>query len=197
MALELEYSLKRKHHKSNYEWGPKMRKLKSLVTCLLGALTLTSCGSVSNNAQSEDMGEEKPVIMKEVKFDGIHVQTNDNTWSIALESYNVKKGSMVINGHFYVPAREKIRSIAELENKLNKPGETPPYVISYNESPNDLNSYVYSNIENTGWNLERITDESLCYFSLSIDISPLIENNKLLGRLIIGGYFNVFCVFNE
>ena len=68
-----------------------MRKLKSLVTCLLGALTLTSCGSVSNNAQSEDMGEEKPVIMKEVKFDGIHVQTNDNTWSIALESYNAKR----------------------------------------------------------------------------------------------------------
>ena len=43
------------------------------------ALALTSCGSVSNNVQSEDMGEEKPVIMKEAKFDGIHVQTNDNT----------------------------------------------------------------------------------------------------------------------
>lgn len=160
------------------------------------ALVLAGCGSASNNAQSEDMGEKKPAIMKEIKFDGIHVQTNDNTWLIALESYNTEKGSMVINGNFYVPVREKNKSIDELENKLNKPGGTPPYVISYNESPNDLNSYVYSNIENTSWNLERITDESLCYFSLSIDISPLIENNKLLGELIIGGHFCVFCVFN-
>lgn len=103
---------------------------------------------------------------------------------------------MVINGNFYVPVREKNKSIDKLENKLNKPGGTPPYVISYNESPNDLNSYVYSNIKNTGWNLERITDENLCYFSISIDISPLIENNKLLGELIIGGHFCVFCVFN-
>lgn len=100
-----------------------MRKFKSLVTCLLGALALTSCGSFSNNAQSEDMDEKKPAIMKEVKFDGIHVQTNDNTWSIALESYNAKNESMVINGNFYVHAREKTKSIDELENKLNKPGD--------------------------------------------------------------------------
>lgn len=103
---------------------------------------------------------------------------------------------MIINGKFCVPVREKIKNIDELGSKLNKPGETPPYVISYNEPPNDLNSYVYSNLENTRWNLERLTDENLCYFSLSIDISPLIENNKLLGRLIIGGYFYVFCIFN-
>ncbi len=173
-----------------------MKKFKILVTCLLGSLTLASCGSASNHTQLEDISEKKPATMKEIKFDGTYVQTNDNAWLIALESYSTDKGSMIINGKFCVPAREKIKSIDELGSKLNKPGETPPYVISYNESPNDLNSYVYSNIENTRWNLERLTDESLCHFSLSIDISPLIENNKLLGRLIIGGYFCVFCTFN-
>lgn len=173
-----------------------MKKFKILVTCLLGSLALASCGDISNNTQLENTEDKKPATMKEIKFDGTYVQTNDNTWLVALESYSTDKGSMIINGKFCVPAREKIKSIDELGSKLNKPGETPPYVISYNESPNDLNSYVYSNIENTRWNLERLTDENLCYFSLSIDISPLIENNKLLGRLIIGGYFYVFCIFN-
>ena len=59
-----------------------------------------------------------------------------------------------------------------------------------------MNSVVYSNLENTKWTLNGIERDNLCYFTLCIDISPLIECNKLLGELIINGYFNVFYDFN-
>lgn len=61
-----------------------MKKIKSLVVCLLGVFGLVSCGDISNNTQLENTEDKKPATMKEIKFDGTYVQTNDNTWLIAL-----------------------------------------------------------------------------------------------------------------
>lgn len=172
-----------------------MKKLKSLFACMFGLLILTGCSNnFSNNAQIGVIGDEKPATMKEIKFDGIYVQTDNATWAIAFKSYNVENDLINIKGSFYVPNEEDFGNILELETKLNK--ENSPYVISYNETFDSMNSVVYSNLENTKWTLNGIERDNLCYFTLCIDISPLIECNKLLGELIINGYFNVFYDFN-
>lgn len=173
-----------------------MKKVKYLITWILGVLTLASCSNVfSNNVQSEEVGDEKPAIMKEIKFDGTYIQTNDATWPIAFESYIIENGFLVINGNFCIPDEVEITDINKLETKFNKSEENLPYVISYSESSNSVNDVVYSNLENTKWNLKTI-DNDLCYFSVNMDISPLVENNKLLGELVIYSYFSVIYRFN-
>lgn len=157
-----------------------MKKTKSLIVCLFCILMLNGCSNnFSNNVQTGDIGDEKPAIMKKIKFDGIYVQTNNTTWAITFEFYNIKNELIDINGSFRIPNETYFDNIFELETKLNK--ENSPYVISYSESPVSVNNVVYSNLKNTKWNLNEINRNNLCYFTLSIDISPLVESNKLLG----------------
>lgn len=174
-----------------------MKKAKIFVPNLFGVLILTGCSdNVSNNSQIGDIGNEHPSIMKEIKFDGHYVQTNNTTWAIALEHYIVENKSIVIYGSFYIPNDIDSGDINDLENKFNENKENSPYVISYSESPDSVNNVIYSSFENTMWNLSKIDVNNLCYFILNIDISPLIENNKLLGELVINSYFNVYYNFN-
>lgn len=174
-----------------------MKKSKSLIACLFSVLMLTGCSSnFSDSIQKGDIGDEKSALMKEIKFDGVYVQTNNATWAIAFNSYNIGDKSIGINGSFYIPNEANFGNIIELETELNAIKENSPYVISYSESPNSVNDVVYSNLENTKWNLNEIDKNNLCCFVLNIDISPLVDSNKLLGELIINGCFNVFHDFN-
>lgn len=164
-----------------------MKKLKYLITSLLGVLTLVSCSNVSSS-------EETPARLKVIMFDGTYVQTYHFTWPIAFESYTIENRFLVINGSFFIPHEEvEVTDINELEEKFNKNGEDVPYVISYGDNVNDC---VYSNFENTKWNLNKITDNNLCYFSVNIDLSPLVEKNKLLGDLVLISCFMVVHRFN-
>ena len=175
-----------------------MTKAKILVINLFGLLILTGCSNnVLNNGQIGNIGNEHPAIMKEIKFDGNYVQTNNTTWAIALEHYIVENKSIIIYGSFYIPNDIDSRNINDLENKFNEDKENSPYVISYSQSPDSINNVIYSNFENSIWNLSKIDVNNLCYFILIIDLLSLIENNKLLGELVINSYFNVYYNFNR
>lgn len=174
-----------------------MKKTKSLIACLFSILTLTGCSNnFSDGIQIGDIGDKKPASMKEIKFDGAFVQTNSATWAIAFESYSIGDKSIDINGSFHIPSEINFGNIIELETELNANKENSPYIISHSESLESVNDVVYSNLKNTKWNLNEIDRNNLCYFALSIDISPLLESNKLLGELILNSYFNVFHDFN-
>lgn len=81
-----------------------MKKTKSLIVCLFSILMLNGCSNnFSNNVQTGDIGDEKPAIMKKIKFDGIYVQTNNTTWAITFEFYNIKNELIDINGSFRIP----------------------------------------------------------------------------------------------
>ena len=172
-----------------------MEKMKYLIASILGAFTLVSCSNNFSDDKQTIVGNEKPATMKEIKFDGSYVQTNDSTWAIAFESYAIEDNSLVIIGNFYIPNELNIIDIKNLEMEFNKNKENLPYVISYYKSSYNVNDAVYSNLENTKWNLKSLINDNLCYFSINIDISPLVENNKILGELVLNSYFDVFCIF--
>ena len=173
-----------------------MSKFRSLVACLIGVLCLSGCTNVASNyIDSDNTDVEKPAMMKEIKFDNTFVQTNNATWPIAFESYYIKNESLVINGSFYMPIKVEDTNIKELESNFNKI-DNLPYVISYSKFTKDINNVVYSNSENTRWVLNKNNDINLYGFVLNIDLSPLVENDRLLGELIINSNFNVFYNFN-
>ena len=176
--------------------GESMKKFISLVACLIGVLGLSSCTNVfSNNKDSDNTNVEKPAMMKEIKFDNTFIQTNNATWPIAFESYYIKNEALVINGSFCIPIEVEGTNIKELESNFNKI-DNLPYVISYSKFTNDIKNVVYSNTENTRWILNKNNDINLYSFILNIVLSPLVENDRLLGELIINGNFNVFYNFN-
>lgn len=173
-----------------------MKKFKSLIACMIGVLSLSGCTNVfSNNIDADNTGLEKPAMMKEIKFDNTYIQTNNATWPIAFESYYIENETLVINGSFYVPIEVEGTDIKELEYDFNKI-DNLPYVISYSEFTNDIKNVVYSNNENTKWCLNKNNDINLYNFILNIDLSPLIENDRLLGELVINSNFYVFYNFN-
>lgn len=178
------------------ERGESMKKFTSLVACLIGVLGLSSCtNTYSNYIDSDNTDAEKPAMMKEIKFDNTFIQTNNATWPIAFKSYYIKNEALVINGSFCIPIEVEGTNIKELESNFNKI-DNLPYVVSYSKFTNDIKNVVYSNTENTRWILNKNNDINLYSFVLNIDLSPLVENDRLLGELIINSNFNVFYNFN-
>lgn len=152
-----------------------IKKMKYLIASILGVFTFASCGNNFSDDKQTIVDNEKPAVMKEIKFDGSYVQTNDATWAIAFESYTIENNTLVVTGNFCIPKKMNVIDIRNFEMEFNKNKENLPYVISYHKSPYNVNDVVSSNLENTKWNLKSITNDNLCFFSINIDISPLVE----------------------
>ncbi len=165
-----------------------MKKGKRLLSCMLGLLLLTGCSNSSSNIQTGNTGNQQRAIIAGIYFDGVYVQTYVSSWPIALDSYNIENDTMYVYGRF-IPKRKDLNDIKQLENEFNYDTKLP-YIISYSTT-HDLKDFVYTNLNDASWKLNNLDDDNVCQFSLSIDLSRLVEQNKRLGRLVIGGDFYV------
>lgn len=165
-----------------------MKKGKRLLSCMLGLLLLTGCSNSSSNIQTGNTGNQQRAIIAGIYFDGVYVQTYVSSWPIALDSYKIENDTMYVYGRF-IPKRKDLNDIKQLENEFNYDTKLP-YIISYSTT-NDLKDFVYTNSSDARWKLNNLDDDNVCQFSLSIDLSRLVEQNKRLGRLVIGGEFYV------
>lgn len=165
-----------------------MKKGKRLLSCMIGLLLLTGCSSLSSNTQTGNTGDKQPARIAGIYFDGVYVQTYVSSWPIALDSYKIENDTMYVYGRF-IPKRKDLNDIKQLETELNQ-DMSLPYIISYSTT-HDLKDFVYINLNDASWKLNDLDEDNVCQFSLSIDLFRLIEQNKRLGRLVIGGEFYV------
>lgn len=170
-----------------------MKKLKYLSALSFCLFSLTGCNTNFPNEEETIENNQQPAQKKIIKFDGVYVQTYSTTWPIAFDSYTIENEFLIINGNFCIPGKIDVFDIDNLERELNE--NTLPYIISYQESHNSIDDIVYSNFVNTKRDLKNITSDKLCYFSIEIDISPLVENNKSLGELVLNDPFSICCFF--
>ena len=164
--------------------------LRKMASSLLLLLPLFGCKTEELKCPGSQ--GQSPATMREVRFDGKFVQNYRIDWLIAFDFYDIEDSWLIINGRFMIPENFEFGDIEQLESSFD------PFVIvgSYNPDPTiyDQDS-VTSNFENNRWDLISIDEDNCCSFILNIDISPLIERDKKLGKLQMGDPFEVVCFF--
>lgn len=154
--------------------------------------TSENIDSNGNGGSTEVTPEtDGPAILKGINFDGVYVQTYNNTWPIAFDSYGFDNNFISIKGNFLIPSYINVTDFENFKVLFNE--NNSPYIISYDPSPNPKDLMYATTFQ---WHLDEIVKDNLCTFNLEIDLSLFKENNKRLGELILNGNFHVCHNFN-
>lgn len=165
-----------------------MGKKISLIAILTGVACLTGC-SASNNSPGSVV-DQMPARIACIQFDGKYVQTYTNTCPIAFDSWKMDKQFLTVEGRFLAKGiKDEAINLDLLQEKLNK--ESLPYVMSEYDSQSAHDKPIYSNNENTSWELLEVGEENCVSFQFSIDISPITSQERKIGELILRGDFYI------
>ena len=165
-----------------------MGKKISLIAMLTGVACLTGC-SASNNGPSSVV-DQTPARIAHIQFDGKYVQTYTNTCPIAFDSWKMDEQFLTVEGRFLAKGiKDEAINLDLLQEELNK--ESLPYVMSEYDIQSAHDKPIYSNNENTSWELLEVGEENCVSFQFSIDISPITSQERKIGELILRGDFYV------
>lgn len=171
-----------------------MKRVLKLPAFFLSNLILVGC---SYYGSSSDESSER--TSTSIAIGGNFVQTNDDSWPISIKEVNemVPMHTVTVIGSFRVPTDYKITDAEGLETFLNGEKTTLPYLRSQGKE-NDPYSYVVSDSQHTSWEVTSNAYHLTFDYSVSIDVSPLKENNIRVedSILVFNQPFNVFHDFN-